>query len=229
MPGSTGGQPDALNDTAILAIAPRSFWKSIPRRPTEWGVLSDYQHALAYACKRFPSASIVLYGHSLGGAAAVCLSASLQDTETYRNVKGLVLENPFASIPAMVKALYPQRWLPYHYLGGFAFDKWDALGAMQQAQRERGSLLTRLSHSILVILSKKDEIVPYEQGLSLFNAVSSDVLSETGGEVRSRLVVLRRALHENAWTERQWRAELEMYVHSIQGEIKSSGKAVAVL
>ena len=214
MPGGTGNKLDALSDTAIFAVAPRSFWKSTPRRPTEQGVISDYRHALEYICNRFPSASVVLYGHSLGGAAAVCLAASLPDTNSHHNVRGLVLENPFASIPAMVKALYPQRWLPYHYLSGLAFDRWDALAAMQQAQ-ERGSLLARLSQSMLVGLSKKDEVVPYEQGLSLFNAAIGGAASKGENREGSKLVVLRTALHENAWAERQWRLELEMYVCSL--------------
>lgn len=140
----------------------------------------------------------------------------MKDTVDYKNVKGLILENPFASIPAMVKALYPQRWLPYHYLGGLAFDRWDAVSAMQCAREGDGSLIARLSRSTLFILSKKDEIVPHEQGLSLFEAAAQGGPSledgETGGG--SKLVVLRSALHENAWTERQWRTVIELYLTS---------------
>lgn len=66
----------ALQDTAILAIAPRSYWKSTNATPTERGITSDYVHALTYACTRFPTSSIIMYGHSLGGAAAVCLAAT---------------------------------------------------------------------------------------------------------------------------------------------------------
>lgn len=210
LPGSVAPS-DALSHTAILAVAPRSFWKSTPRRATEQGIISDYRHALEYACERFPSSTIVIYGHSLGGAAATCLAAHLKDGDRYSNVKGLVLENPFASIPAMVKALYPQRWLPYHYLGGFAFDRWDAVGAMQRAQTQDSSLLKRLSQSMLVILSKKDEIVPNEQGLAIFEAASRGCRS-TSEVDRAKLLVLPAALHENAWTERRWRDEVETYV-----------------
>ena len=211
--GSRGIPVDVLERSAVFALAPRSFWKSTPRRPTEQGIISDYKEALDYICKRFPTSTIVLYGHSLGGAAAVCLSASIEDTAEYKNVKGLILENPFASIPAMVKALYPQRWLPYHYLGGFAFDKWDAMSAMQRSRRGDGSLLARLSRSTLFILSKKDEIVPHKQGLSLFKVA----VREDSGEMEagSKLVILQSALHENAWTERRWREELEVYLRSL--------------
>jgi uncharacterized protein len=179
-------------------------------------LLSDYEQALDYACRRFPSSDIVLYGHSLGGAAAVCLAARLSDQDKYKNVKGMALENPFSSIPAMVKALYPQRWLPYHHLGGFALDKWDALSAMSRVQTQGNSLLKRLSQSMLLILSKKDEIVPNEQGLALFEAATVRSASKGSGANRSRAVIIPAALHENAWTERQWRNELELYIRSLQ-------------
>lgn len=225
---------DALSDAAILSFAPRSYWKSTPRRPTERGILSDYQHALSYTCKRFPSSNIILYGHSLGGAATVCLAEQLRDIDKYRNVKGMILENPFASIPAMVKALYPQRWLPYHYLGGFAFDRWDAVSAMARAQIDQTSLLHRLSRSMLLVLSKKDEVVPNNQGLAIFEAATQDhqtpANSEVGQEGR-KLVIMPSALHENAWRERQWRTEVETYIRSIQQgpPLQRKGNAISVL
>ncbi|EKM52064.1 uncharacterized protein PHACADRAFT_262514 [Phanerochaete carnosa HHB-10118-sp] len=220
---------DAMSDTAILAVAPRSFWKSTPRRPTERGIMSDYEQALAYACKRFPSSNIVIYGHSLGGAAAVCLVSRLRDTDKYRNVKGFVLENPFASIPAMVKAVYPQRWLPYHYLGGCALDKWDAVGAMARAQVDSSSLLHRLSRSMLLILSEKDEIVPTEHGQAIFEATTRGAEEVKEGEQR-RLVIIPGALHETTWRERRWRAEVEAYIRSVnQGPtMQRTGNTVVI-
>ncbi len=209
-----------LDDTAIIAMAPRSFWKSSPRTPTERGIIADYKHALAYATKRFPDASIVLYGHSLGGSIAICLGAVLKSAD-YPNIKGIILENPFASIPGMVKALYPQRWLPYHYLGKFAFDKWDALSALQNAKPS--SLLYRLSTKILVIVSKKDAVVPHEMGISLFNAAAERIRDEsctseldTARGNLPRLVNIRGALHEDAWKETLWRREVELYVDAVQ-------------
>ena len=195
-------QPQSVLDSvAILATAPRSYWKSTRRRPTEQGIIADYLAVLTYACERFPSTPIILYGHSLGGAAAVCLSAQVR-AETFPCVQGLILENPFASIPWMVKALYPQKWLPYHYLGGLAFDKWDALGAMRDVRE--GTLLNRLDKNMLVVLSMKDEIVPNEMGKALFEAASDNLKSGQEHSTR-RLAIIPGALHDNAWTVRQWR------------------------
>ncbi|GAA5960343.1 hypothetical protein JCM3765_007479 [Sporobolomyces pararoseus] len=129
-----------------LAVAPRSFWNSTRSTPTESSVLADYRSALEFAYDRYgPSAKYVLYGHSLGGAASILLldqlsvppfpSAQSQiETTTSALVPspaGLILENPLPSIPYMVKALYPQKWLPYHYLGFAAFDRWDAIGRLR--------------------------------------------------------------------------------------------------
>ncbi|KAI0086912.1 Alpha/Beta hydrolase protein [Irpex rosettiformis] len=207
-------QPQSvLDSTAILAIAPRSYWKSTKKTPTERGIISDYLSALNYASLRFPSTPIILYGHSLGGAAAVCLSAQVK-SGAFPHVQGLILENPFASIPWMVKALYPQKWLPYHYLGGFAFDKWDALSAMRDVRE--GKLLDRLRRDVLVVLSQKDEIVPNEMGKALYEAAQTGSSSEKSGQEpgSGHMVNIPSALHDNAWTVRQWRREMELYILS---------------
>ena len=213
-----------LENTAILAIAPRSYWKSSSRTPTERGITSDYVHAIDYAKQRFPSSSIILYGHSLGGAVAICLSSQLS-ADKYPSVRGLILENPFASIPGMVKALYPQRWLPYRYLSRFAFDKWDALTAMQTAPT--GSLLAQLAGRTLVILSKKDEIVPNEMGESLFRAaVNIGTIPKPYSDSKAdesalrRLIVIDSALHENAWQDRKWRTVVCGYITTVQNMVE---------
>lgn len=187
----------------LVAVAPRSYWKSTPCSPSERGILSDYTHALNYAIKRWPNARIIIYGHSLGGSAAVCLTSSL-DSEEYSNVQGLILENPIASIPEMVKALYPQRWLPYHYLTPFAFDRWDAVHAA--STMSQNSLLWRLSRSMLVLLSEKDELVPSSMAVDIINATKSKGRPS---------VVIRDALHENAWKQGQWVREIARYVGGI--------------
>ena len=132
----------------------------------------------------------------------MCLSSRLGSGE-YSNVQGLILENPFASVPEMVKTLYPQRWLPYHYLTPFVRDKWDAVRAASNASQD--SLLRRLSKDMLVFLSEKDELVPNWMGRSILNAIRSEGRSS---------VVIRDALHENAWEKRQWVREIAQYVDS---------------
>jgi len=135
----------------------------------------------------------------------MCLASAL-DSKEYSNVQGLILENPFASIPEMVKALYPQRWLPYHYLTPFVWDTWDAVHAASNVSQN--SLLRRLSNDILVLLSEKDELVPNRMGEGILNAMRPRGSSS---------VVIRDALHENAWEQGQWVREIAQYVENIGG------------
>ncbi|TDL22415.1 alpha/beta-hydrolase [Rickenella mellea] len=202
----------------ILAPAPRSYWRSTNRTPTERGILSDYKHSLHHAIQRWPGVPIILYGHSLGGAVAIRLLASLHsDDGKYDAITGLILENPFASVPAMVQALYPQRWLPYRYLGPFVWDKWDALAAMKEVQQEqrRRTVLARVAPHVLVLLSEHDEIVPREMGQALHAASKSDGQGGVAGVGESRPVVIQDALHDNAWMQRQWVTEMRAYLEKV--------------
>lgn len=133
----------------------------------------------------------------------MCLASRL-DSEEYSNVRGLILENPFESIPKMVKALYPQRWLPYHYLTPFVWDTWDAVRAASSASQN--SLLRRLSKDMLVLLSEKDELVPNSMGMDILNAVEPEGRPS---------VVIQDALHENAWEQREWVREIAQYVDGV--------------
>ncbi|KAG6908525.1 hypothetical protein DXG01_004296 [Tephrocybe rancida] len=173
--------------TAVIAPAPRSYW-STPGRPSQRGILADYTSALTYTLNRFPHARIVLYGHSLGGAAAVCLLA--QPQLAAERVKGVILENPFASIPGMLRALYPQRWLPYRYLGACVWDRWDALQALSDSDNtetgERHGVLARLRSRMLVMTSEHDEVVPREMGAEIVKAALRTVASGQGSKSQTK-------------------------------------------
>ncbi|KAF8876389.1 hypothetical protein BD779DRAFT_1677793 [Infundibulicybe gibba] len=213
-----------LRNLAVLAVAPRSYWKSTSRKPTQGGILADYYHVLKYALDRFPESNIVLYGHSLGGAAALCLLSRLREGEggaeglmdaekhiwfdpRFKRIKGLVLENPFSSIPGMVRALYPEQWVPYRYLAPLAFDKWDAVG---------GENSTPDWAKYDVMVSENDEVVPKEMGQKLFQIGSRcGVTGERSSDGVGKEVIMRDALHENAWEKREWIAELGKYLDEV--------------
>lgn len=120
-------------------------------RPSEDGTYRDASAALTYlqAQPGVDAAGIVLYGQSLGGAVAVELA-------TRERVRGLILEAPFASVPAMARAVYP--FLP---VGPFLRNRYDSLARI-------GSV----GAPVLILHSERDEVVPYEQGRALFAAAA---------------------------------------------------------
>jgi predicted alpha/beta hydrolase family esterase len=188
----------ALPSSAVIAIAPRSYWMSTRRSPTQAGITADYAHAIGYAALRFPNVPLVVYGHSLGGSIAACVLA----TGEYPHVRGAILENPFASVPSMVSALYSQRWLPYHYMGPLVWDRWDATNAA--ANPQPNSAFARIRNNVLVVVSEHDELVPPDMGRR--------IAQESGG----RVSIIRGALHEDAWTKRQWKEEMARYIRMVE-------------
>jgi hypothetical protein len=59
---------------------------------------------------------------------------------------------------------------------------------------------------MLVLLSEKDELVPNWMGMAILNATKSEGRPS---------VVIRDALHENAWGQGQWVREIAQYVDSV--------------
>ena len=213
---------DAVPSLAILAPAPRSYWTSTAARPTQAGLIADYTAALAFAAARFPTSKLTLYGHSLGASAALCLLAAQREHVGRRNcgVFGLVLENPFTSVSDMLRALYPQRWLPYRYLGPFVRDRWDALAAARDMRH------FALAHRAMVLVSARDEVVPFAMGQEIFAVLKAPIGSNEG---IGRLVVLQRALHEDAWRYRDWSQAMKRYLcdleRKLQGD-RTTGRCV---
>lgn len=58
---------------------------------------------------------------------------------------------------------------------------------------------------MLVLLSEKDELVPSSMAIDILNATKSK---------RTSSVVIRDALHEDAWKQGQWVREIAQYVES---------------
>lgn len=208
---------NAVPSLAILAPAPRSYWTSTAARPTQAGLISDHAAALAFAASRFPTSYVTLYGHSLGASAALCLLASRdhvgKGTDIHAGncgVHGLVLENAFTSVPDMLRALYPQRWLPYRYLGPFVLDRWDARAAAH------GLRQCALAHRTMVLVSARDEVVPPPMGQEIFDALKAPIGSD--GNL-GRLVVLERALHEDAWRHRDWSQTMKQYLCDLERKL----------
>ncbi|ORY57678.1 hypothetical protein BCR35DRAFT_209560 [Leucosporidium creatinivorum] len=140
LPSSTSNPPPLPSRLTLLAVAPRSFWLSTRSAPTQSTILADYRSTLKHLSTAYPDAQIILYGHSLGGAATLLLlSEGASKLRALEKVVGAIIENPLPSIPYMVRALYPQRWLPYHWLGPAVCDRSFLLIRRSRVKKGMGS------------------------------------------------------------------------------------------
>ena len=122
-------------------------------RPSERGFYRDARAAWRYLLTRpdIDPQRIILYGRSLGTAAAVELAANPPDGPLPYAV---ILYSPLTSLGDMAKAVHPR--LPLHWLAGGQFNSLARIGGV--------------SRPLLIIHSAADEIIPVEQGYRLFAA-----------------------------------------------------------
>lgn len=168
---------------------------------------------------------IVWMGHSLGASIAACLLDRLVarrqtgDPESKRDLlpDGLIYENGFASIPRMVSALYPQRWLPYHYLGGLAWDRWEAVEAIARVAQSREGALEGRKIPALFLSSSQDELVPPEMVREAFEATTTKKDDGGGGEsaLEAHLVSIPGALHDFGFKKQIWSTEIVSFLRQV--------------
>ncbi|OAV99441.1 hypothetical protein PTTG_25379 [Puccinia triticina 1-1 BBBD Race 1] len=209
----------------LFALSPRGYWTSggpLPfpltaltppgYRQSQTGMVRDYLRVLEGLRARVgldEEVPVWVHGHSLGGAAAAQLLAKLEATgaggRTARaRVAGLILENPLPSVPQMVKVLYPSKWLPYHYLGPLALDRWHSAEALQ-------AIDTRLP--ILFIQSQLDELVPPSLTRDLYDLTRSARLSKSPDlDPRVAYSVIPHALHDNAFSKSRYRLSIHQFI-----------------
>lgn len=128
-----------------------SYWTSTGR-PSQAGLEKDALAVLEWIgqCRPNREVSVILYGHSIGAGVA-CFAAASNRIRNLK-IKGIILETPFTSVSDMLRALYPQKWLPYHYLGPFLRSSWNIK-----------EYLSRISNKekprIMIVQAENDEVV----------------------------------------------------------------------
>jgi fermentation-respiration switch protein FrsA (DUF1100 family) len=130
--------------TGLLALSYRGYGGS-SGRPSEAGLIRDALAAYDFAAARYATQRLVLWGESLGTAVAIALAAE-------REVGGLILDAPFASIADVGAAAYP--FLPVRWLikDDFRSDR----------------RIARVHAPILALHGERDTIVPIRFGERLF-------------------------------------------------------------
>jgi len=134
---------------------------------------ADAQVFYDYTKQQYAESEIVVYGRSLGTAFATVLASE-------NNPSKLILETPFYSIAAVAKQRFP--FLPIDWLLKYRFETYKRA--------------PQVNCPVLVLLSGKDNVVPYESGLKLaqeFNKVKTVSIVEAGHN--------NQAQFEEYWTE----------------------------
>jgi len=154
------------------------YWRSTGR-PSQVGLERDAVAVLEWLRNRSPDRDInvILLGHSLGAGVA-CYAAG---NNPYPNVKirGILLETPFTSISDMFRTLYPQKWLPYHYLTPFLRSSWNIKEYLQKVSAMENK------PRLMIVQAEKDEIVadwmaPEIQKTARENGLTVDFIEARG-------------------------------------------------
>ena len=137
-------------DINYLIVAYRGF-SGNKGKPSEKGLYKDADAAKTWLNLRgIKDKQIVLYGESLGTAIAVNLASN-------NDFSGLILESPFTSMVTLAQKYYP--YLPVKFL---LKDKYESVKKLQ-----------KINCPILIMHGKRDEIVPFEMGVEMFESSNS--------------------------------------------------------
>ena len=138
----------------ILIISWRGF-SGNEGKPTEKNLYHDAKKSVEWLNNSgIENKNIVLYGESLGTGVAVELG---QDN----SFSGIVLESPFTSIADAAKIYYP--YLPVDLL---IKDRYDSLKKIKN-----------IIIPILIMHGKKDDVVPFDMGVELFEKANQPKFS----------------------------------------------------
>ncbi|KTD20191.1 alpha/beta hydrolase [Legionella londiniensis] len=112
--------------------------------PSEQGLYQDGQAAVKFLQMQGVKAQkLVLYGESLGTGVAIKLALETQAC-------ALILQTPFTSLADLARYHYP--WM--------VIKPWDRFDSLKR--------IAEIKAPVLVLHGKRDQIVPYEQGLALY-------------------------------------------------------------
>jgi len=137
-------------------------------RPNEAGCYRSADAAWEHVTRQldFAEDRVILFGHSLGAAIAARAAAG-------RRCAGLVLQSGLTSVRDLAARAYP--YLP---VGPFLRTRMEAVGPLRNSRC-----------AVLVIHSRDDEHIPYEQGLRLFDVAAPP----------KKLVTLRGSHSDQGW------------------------------
>lgn len=140
----------ATTGLSVLALDYRGYGES-EGRPSEEGMYRDARAGWDWLAARIAPQRIVVWGESLGGAAATSVAREVQADGVPR---ALVLQSAFTRIPDMATRVIP---IP-------------GIGALCRLRMDNLERVREIRCWKLFVHSRIDEVVPFEMGERLFEA-----------------------------------------------------------
>tara|TARA_B100002051_G_scaffold101123_1_gene96681 strand:+ start:37 stop:846 length:810 start_codon:yes stop_codon:yes gene_type:complete len=133
-------------DLNYLIVAYRGF-SGNKGSPSEQGLYKDSRAAKYWLnLNNISDQNIIVYGESLGTAVAIDLAKD-------HKFAGIILESPFTSMLKLSRKYYP--WVP--------------TGLLLKDKYETDKKINKVFSPILILHGRKDNIVPFEMGETLYN------------------------------------------------------------
>ncbi|CCX04362.1 alpha/beta superfamily hydrolase [Pyronema domesticum] len=195
--------------TTLLIPSYRGYWNSTGS-PSQRGIEKDLVAIFSHLNDAYPTADIILWGQSIGCGISVHGLAEAP-VALQKRVKGVLLETPFVSIRNMLVAVYPQKWLPYRYLGRFLWNTWELVVALEKA------IKAGWNGRVLIMQAGADELVPEGQAGKILEVV------EKAG-LQGELEVVRKALHVECLTKPGGMPRVVGWLHELLMEKKEACK-----
>ncbi|GAB5353201.1 hypothetical protein AAMO2058_000017400 [Amorphochlora amoebiformis] len=157
--------------------------------PDEEGLYEDARDIFRYVQDQgFKSSSILVWGHSLGGAVGIYIAGELSVAKMPPH--SMVLESTFSSVEHVVRDLVPTFWFKFleffenFELFGLKFGPFDLEGILWHKfpSIDRISRISNKTH-ILVLHGLKDEILSPDHSQRLYDSISETRrdLTDAGG------------------------------------------------
>lgn len=142
---------------SVLSVDYRGYGAS-SGEPSVEGVITDARSSIEYALSEFKGLPIVVFGQSLGGAAAISALKPYKE-----KIAALITEGAFSSYEVVAKEIAKRSWIGYlalPFLGGVADKKLDPIANIADLE----------GLPILIIHGDRDPIVAVHHARDLFDA-----------------------------------------------------------